>query len=78
MYRCPGDGFDFGIDGRTFQSFVTAYDQYAMRPDVHAVDPLKPIDRSVSTRGRTREPGSRKMPAPTELSAAARQPQQFL
>jgi len=62
--------------------FVTAYDQYAMRAfDVHAVDYLlKPIGRerfdAAVERAKTRL--GEKMSAPTELSAAARQPQQFL
>ncbi len=62
--------------------FVTAYDQYAMRAfDVHAVDYLlKPIGRerfdAAVERAKTRL--GEKMPAPTELSAAARPAQQFL
>ena len=62
--------------------FVTAYDQYAMRAfDVHAVDYLlKPMGRerfdAAVERAKTRL--GEKMPAPAELSAAARPPQQFL
>jgi two-component system LytT family response regulator len=62
--------------------FVTAYDEFAMRAfDVHAVDYLlKPIGRErfdaavERAKSRLRE----KMPAATELAAAARPPQQFL
>jgi two-component system LytT family response regulator len=62
--------------------FVTAYDEYAMRAfEVHAVDYLlKPIGRErfdaalERAKSRLRE----KMPAPPELAAAARPPQQFL
>jgi len=62
--------------------FVTAYDEFAMRAfDVHAVDYLlKPIGRerfdAAIERAKTRL--GEKMPAATELAAAARQPQQFL
>jgi len=62
--------------------FVTAYDQYAMRAfDVHAVDYLlKPIGRerfdAAVERAKTRL--GEKMPAPANLAAAARPPQQFL
>jgi len=62
--------------------FVTAYDEFAMRAfDVHAVDYLlKPIGRerfdAAIERAKTRL--GEKMPAATELAAAARPPQQFL
>jgi len=62
--------------------FVTAYDEFAMRAfDVHAVDYLlKPIGRerfdAAVERAKTRL--GEKMPAATELAAAARPPQQFL
>lgn len=62
--------------------FVTAYDQYAMRAfDVHAVDYLlKPIgrERFEAALARAKERLGERMPAPQELAAAARAPQQFL
>jgi two-component system, LytTR family, response regulator len=62
--------------------FVTAYDQYAMRAfDVHAVDYLlKPIgrERFDAAVERAKNRLGEKMPAATELAAAARPPQQFL
>jgi two-component system LytT family response regulator len=61
--------------------FVTAYDQYAMRAfDVHAIDYLlKPIgrERFDAAVERAKNRLEEKMPAPTELAAAARRPQQF-
>jgi len=62
--------------------FVTAYDEYAMRAfDVHAVDYLlKPIgrERFDAAVERAKNRLGEKTPAPTELAAAARPPQQFL
>ncbi len=62
--------------------FVTAYDEYAMRAfDVHAVDYLlKPIgrERFEAALERAKKRLGEKMPAPQELAAAARPPQQFL
>jgi len=62
--------------------FVTAYDQYAMRAfDVHAVDYLlKPVgkERFEAALERAKSRLGEKMPAPQELAAAARPPQQFL
>jgi two-component system LytT family response regulator len=62
--------------------FVTAYDEYAMRAfDVHAVDYLlKPIgrERFDAAVERAKSRLGEKMPAATELAAAARPPQQFL
>lgn len=62
--------------------FTTAYDQYAMRAfEVHAVDYLlKPIgrDRFEAALERAKSRIGEKMPAPQELAAAARPPQQFL
>jgi two-component system LytT family response regulator len=62
--------------------FVTAYDQYAMRAfDVHAVDYLlKPIgrERFDAAVHRAKNRLGEKMPAATELAAAARLPQQFI
>jgi len=61
--------------------FVTAYDQYAMRAfDVHAIDYLlKPIgrERFDAAVERAKNRLGEKMPAATELAAAARPPQQF-
>jgi two-component system, LytTR family, response regulator len=62
--------------------FVTAYDEYAMRAfDVHAVDYLlKPIgrERFEAALERAKRRLGERMPAPQELAAAARPPQQFL
>ncbi|MGB6599233.1 MAG: LytTR family DNA-binding domain-containing protein [Candidatus Acidiferrum sp.] len=62
--------------------FVTAYDQYAMRAfEVHAVDYLlKPIgrERFEAALERAKSRMGEKMPAPPELTAAARPPKQFL
>jgi two-component system LytT family response regulator len=62
--------------------FVTAYDEFAMRAfDVHAVDYLlKPIgrERFDAAVERAKSRLGEKMPAATELAAAARPPQQFL
>src|SRR5690349_21573594 len=62
--------------------FVTAYDQYAMRAfEVHAVDYLlKPIgrDRFDAALERAKNRLGAMMPAPHELAATARPPQQFL
>lgn len=62
--------------------FVTAYDQYAMRAfEVHAVDYLlKPIGRELfeAALERAKSRMGEKMPAPPELTAAARPPKQFL
>ena len=62
--------------------FTTAYDQYAMRAfEVHAVDYLlKPIgrERFEAALERAKSRLAEKMPAPQELAAAARPPQQFL
>jgi two-component system LytT family response regulator len=61
--------------------FVTAYDQYAMRAfDVHAIDYLlKPIgrERFDAAVERAKNRLGEKLPAATELAAAARPPQQF-
>jgi two-component system, LytTR family, response regulator len=70
------------IEQRPAIIFVTAYDQYAMRAfEVHAVDYLlKPVGRerldAALARALTQLPN--KLPAPQELAAAARPPQQFL
>ena len=62
--------------------FVTAYDQYAMRAfEVHAVDYLlKPVSRERFEEAleRAKNRIGEKMPAPQQLAAAARPPQQFL
>jgi two-component system LytT family response regulator len=62
--------------------FITAYDQYAMRAfDVHAVDYLlKPVGKERFEAALERAKGriGEKMPAASELAAAARPPQQFL
>lgn len=62
--------------------FVTAYDQYAMRAfEVHAVDYLlKPAgkERFESALARAMQQMREKMPAPAELSAAARGPHQYI
>jgi two-component system, LytTR family, response regulator len=62
--------------------FVTAYDQYAMRAfDAHAVDYLlKPfaLDRFEKALDRARQRLGQNMPPATELSMAARAPQQYL
>ena len=62
--------------------FVTAYDQYAMRAfEVHAVDYLlKPIarERFEAALERAKSRLGSKLPAPAELAAAARPPQEYL
>jgi two-component system, LytTR family, response regulator len=62
--------------------FVTAYDEFAMRAfDVHAVDYLlKPIgrERFEAALDRAKRRLGERMPAPQELAAAARPPQQYL
>jgi two-component system LytT family response regulator len=62
--------------------FVTAYDQHAMRAfEVHAVDYLlKPVgrERFEAALVRARDRVADKKPAPADLAAAARPPQQFL
>ncbi len=62
--------------------FLTAYDQYALRAfEVHAVDYLlKPFDatRFDAALERAKERLGTKMPPPSELSAAARAPSQYL
>jgi|SRR6267154_669111 len=62
--------------------FVTAYDQHAMRAfEVHAVDYLlEPVgrERFDAALTRAKERVADKKPAPVELAAAARPPQQFL
>jgi two-component system, LytTR family, response regulator len=61
--------------------FVTAYDEYAIKAfDVHAVDYLlKPFsaERFESALRRAKERLSGKLPAPADLSSAARPPQEF-
>ena len=70
------------IGNETAVIFVTAYDQYAMRAfEVHAVDYLlKPIgrERFEAALERAKSRMGEKMPAPPELTAAARPPKQFL
>ena len=62
--------------------FVTAYDQHAMRAfEVHAVDYLlKPVgrERFEAALVRAKDRVADKKPAPADLAAAARPPQQFL
>ena len=62
--------------------FVTAYDEHAMRAfEVHAVDYLlKPVgrERFEAALARAKSRVSEKKPAPAELAASARPPQQFL
>jgi two-component system, LytTR family, response regulator len=62
--------------------FVTAYDQHAMRAfEVHAVDYLlKPVgrERFEAALARAKERVGETKIAPSELAAAAREPQQFL
>jgi two-component system LytT family response regulator len=62
--------------------FVTAHDEYAMRGfDVHAVDYLlKPVskDRFEAALARAKSRLGEKMPAPAELSAAARGPKDYI
>jgi two-component system, LytTR family, response regulator len=61
--------------------FVTAYDEYAMKAfDVHAVDYLlKPVgkERLAAALQRVKKPATEKLPAPTELTIAARPAGQF-
>ncbi len=76
------DGFEvLELIGRAIPVvFVTAYDQYAMRAfDAHAVDYLlKPfsLERFQTALERARQRIGKSMPPPTELTAAARPPQQ--
>ena len=62
--------------------FVTAYDEYALRAfDVHAVDYLlKPFaaERFESALKRAKERLGGKLPAPADLSSAARPPAEYL
>jgi two-component system, LytTR family, response regulator len=62
--------------------FVTAYDEYAIRAfDIHAVDYLlKPFnaERFETALQRAKERLSGNLPAPTELSASARPPAQYV
>ena len=62
--------------------FVTAYDQYALRAfEVHAVDYLlKPIgrERFEAALEHVKSRLGSKLPAPAELAAAARPPQEYL
>lgn len=77
------DGFEvLELIGRdTPVVFVTAYDQYAMRAfDAHAVDYLlKPfsLERFRTALDRARQRIGKQMPPATELTAAARPPQQY-
>ena len=61
--------------------FVTAYDEYAMKAfEVHAVDYLlKPVgkDRLAAALQRVKKRAAEKLPAPTELTTAARPAGQF-
>jgi two-component system LytT family response regulator len=61
--------------------FVTAYDEYAMKAfDVHAIDYLlKPVgkERLAAALQRVKKPATEKLPAPTELTTAARPAGQF-
>jgi two-component system LytT family response regulator len=78
------DGFEvLELAGRDLPViFCTAYDQYAMRAfDANAVDYLlKPfsLDRFQTALERARKRLGEKLPAPTELAAAARPPEQYL
>ena len=62
--------------------FVTAYDEYALRAfDIHAVDYLlKPFgaERFATALERVKQRMGGKLPAPAELSNAARPPAQYL
>jgi two-component system LytT family response regulator len=70
------------IDPQPAVVFVTAYDEFAMKAfEVHAVDYLlKPVgrERFEAALERAKSRIGEKLPAPQELAAAARPPQQFL